>query len=379
MKHDKRHVKIVPGTEIYKRTATGATQVWKQEIKGHAYRTISGQLGGKLVTSAWTYCDTVNAGKKNERSGEEQAYFEVMSNYTKKLDKEYHLNPDSIDEAKKFLPMLAKDYKDYKDKLDFADGVYSQPKLDGMRCIAKADGLWSRNGKPILSTPHIWGALEEFFGKYPSLILDGELYNHEYKDDFNSIISSARMSKPSKADLDKSAATIQYHIYDAPWVDGTFEDRIEFLQRKIDKAGLHESLVIVETHRMTDHDDIDTTYAAYIEMGYEGQIIRMNESYVNKRTNALLKRKENITEEFILVDVEPGKGNWAGKAKRAILKMKNGARFAAGVTGTEEHCAAILANKRRYIGKPATVEYFALTPDGIPRFGRVKQFGREDV
>lgn len=366
------------GPEIYKRTATGATQVWRQEAQGGSYRTISGQQGGKLVTSAWKKAEWMNKGKKNERDPVNQARFEIASNYKKKLDKEYHLNPGSIDKAKNFLPMLAKDYKDYKDDLDFSELIFVQPKLDGMRCIAKADGLWSRNGKPILSTPHIFEALAPLFKKYPDLILDGELYNHEYKDDFNSIISSARMTKPTKEDLEISKSVIQYHVYDVPDTDLEFSLRFNSMGNVLESY-IAKGIILVNTYKVSSLESIDNFYEQFLENGYEGQMIRLNTKYVNKRTSALLKRKENKSEEFTLVDIQEGKGNWAGKAKRCILKMKNGKTFAAGVTGTESFCAKILKDKKNYIGTLATIEYFALTPDGIPRFGRVKEFNRKDV
>ena len=70
------------------------------------------------------------------------------------------------------------------------------------------------------------------FADYPNTILDGELYNHELKENFNKITSLVRKQKPirGKNDTDKSFAkkqkafaerleeaksTIQYWIYDA--------------------------------------------------------------------------------------------------------------------------------------------------------------------
>ena len=36
---------------LCKRTTTGATQQWSQELDGPRYRTVCGQAGGRLVTS----------------------------------------------------------------------------------------------------------------------------------------------------------------------------------------------------------------------------------------------------------------------------------------------------------------------------------------
>ena len=61
--------------------------------------------------------------------------------------------------------------------------------------------------------------------------------------------------------------------------------------------------------------DIDKMYGEYTEAGYEGQMVRQNTAYECKRSKNLLKRKEFITEEFEVVNVEEGNGNWSGYAK----------------------------------------------------------------
>ena len=46
----------------------------------------------------------------------------------------------------------------------------------------------------------------------------------------------------------------------------------------------------------------------------EGQMIRQDTAYPSKRTKDLLKRKESI-EEYKVVEVHEGQGNWAGYAQ----------------------------------------------------------------
>ena len=48
-------------------------------------------------------------------------------------------------------------------------------------------------------------ALAPFFEKHPGAILDGEFYNHEFKNDFNEIVSLVKKSKPSEQDVAKVA------------------------------------------------------------------------------------------------------------------------------------------------------------------------------
>jgi len=158
---------------IYKKTKTGATQEWTIEVSDNKYRTHSGQVGGQITTNAWTVVYGKNTGKANGTTDIEQALKEAIAKRTKKLESGYFESIHNIDEQQYFEPMLAAKWEDYKDKIQYP--IYSQPKLDGIRCIVTKDGMFSRNGKPILSAPHIKESLQSIFDETPTLILDGEL------------------------------------------------------------------------------------------------------------------------------------------------------------------------------------------------------------
>ena len=130
--------------------------------------------------------------------------------FDKKKALGYWENIEDIDTPIYFKPMLAHDYNDYKDKIKFP--IFSQPKLDGIRCIIRNDGMWSRNGKQIISAPHIFESLVLFFEENPDLILDGELYAEKDVADFNTIISCVRKTKPEPEDLVLSKKYIKYLI-----------------------------------------------------------------------------------------------------------------------------------------------------------------------
>ena len=252
--------------------------------------------------------------------------------------------------------------------------LFSQGKLDGLRCVTNSDGMFSRNGKEIVSAPHIFEALKEVFIEQPDLVIDGELYNHKFKADFNKIISLARQTKPTKEDIEESAKLLQYHIYDCYFEDGTnlvFSKRFAEITEIIKKLNKN-FLVIVKTDLVKDIDDLDRLYAEYLDDGYEGQMIRQDKPYECKRSKFLLKRKTFIDKEFPLVNLEEGKGGRAGMATIATLKLEDGRTFEAGVIGDFEYCRELLKNKRDYIGKDCTVVYQNTTPDGIPRFAKLK-------
>lgn len=354
-------------TEIYKLDTKGKTRVWSQEQDGSRYRTIAGILGGNLVTSEWTTC----VGKQG-RTDEEQATFEVAAAYKNKLTREYHSSIEAIaGGAHFFKPMLAQTWEASK----FVPG-YVQPKSDGMRCIATAAGLFSRQGKPIISVPHLWEALRGEFEAYPDIIFDGEIYSTALSDDFGQIMSLARQSKPTSEDLQKSAAALDYHVYDLPTASGGFGSRSETLEQVLDRVA-HPSIIQVPTAYVVDLAEYDAFHAQCIEDGYEGSMFRLDSPYEQKRSKSLLKRKSFFSEEFELVSIEEGQGNWSGKAKAVQARLPDGRVFGAGIKGTAERAVGLLGESHKVV----TIRYFEMTPDGIPRFGVATDFhenGRVD-
>jgi len=368
--------------KLYKRTSTGAIQVWWLELEttNGRYRTHSGQKDGAIVVSEWTNAKAKNVGRANETTPGQQALLEVESGYDRKKKDGYSTTVDAAQSSTRFQPMLAKDYADYKAKINFSPQfphlppVYAQPKLDGIRCIADAKGLWSRKGDRIVSCPHIEKALAPYFAAIPGLRFDGELYNHELKDNFNEITSLVKTLKPSPEHLAKTAEIVQYHMYDSP-MNGVdlFHARFSRIYDVVNEVG--KPLVIVPTMPIFAEKALDTWYEEWLAMGYEGQMVRIDGEYEEKRTNKLLKRKEFKDSEFVVLEILEGEGNASGGAKVAWLQLDIDPtrKFKADVVGTKAERVAILENADKLIGKKATVKYFAQrTPAGVPRFGKIK-------
>lgn len=355
---------------LYKRTATGAIQTWLIQIEGDSWRTISGQYGGAMVTSTWHKCFAKNTGKKNATTAEEQAVVEAKAKHKKRLELDYFENMGDVDNDIYFKPMLAGKYKDRIKKLDFKKTVWSQPKLDGMRCVVTMTGMYSRAGELVVSAPHIHAYMLEngFWNEDETLVYDGELYNHEFYENFNELMSIARQTKPTSEDLEKSKRLLQYHIYDITGEkEETFKERFMSKSRQNSECGI---IQFVETTEVSDIAQIDSIYETYLENNYEGQMIRIDDLYHNKRCNTLLKRKEFIDEEYKILDIVEGNGNRTGMAGRVTLQMKDGRPFGAGIKGTHEYAKKLLLEKEKYLNNnsEATIRYFRLTPDGIPRF-----------
>jgi DNA ligase-1 len=108
-----------------------------------------------------------------------------------------------------------------------------------------------------------------------------------------------------------------------------------------------------------------------LEGGYEGQMVRLNAAYENKRSKFLMKRKEFIDEEYVIVDIVEGEGNRAGTAGYMQFFARNGKSFKSNIKGSFPWLRQLLKDRKSLIGKKATIKYFNLTPDSIPRFGFV--------
>ena len=134
-------------------------------------------------------------------------------------------------------PMLAYPVSDKP--IDYTRNVFMQPKLDGVRCVIQSEefmGLpvvraYSRTGKEWKNMHHILESLVPFFQKHPNIILDGELYNHDLKDDFEKIISLVRKQKPDDIDMLESADMVQFHCYDIIDETMSFAMRNELLNK----------------------------------------------------------------------------------------------------------------------------------------------------
>lgn len=362
-------------TTLYKRNKNNQKiQVWTIEVNGAGkYRTIEGYYDGKITTNDWTNCNPKNVGKKSETTAFEQAIKESKAKIVKKQENAYTEDIKEIDNVDMYFePMLAQKF----DKGDvISETVLSQPKLDGIRNICKKSGNFTRKGKSQPAIPHIYESLKSIFVEYPDLVIDGELYNHDLRDDFNQITSIARKQKPTAIDLENSRQKIQFHVYDVCFIDAPeipLEYRIAFIE---DVLSDFDYIEIVDTQIVETQERLDELYGEYIGEGFEGQMIRMVDSvYDNKRSKSLLKRKTFFDEEFKIVRFEEGKGNWSGKAKKVYCVKSDGTEFKAGIKGTMKYCEDLLENQQNYIGLEGTVRFPEYTKDengndNVPRFG----------
>lgn len=360
--------------KLYKRNSNGSIQEWSIETDHDRYRTSYGVRGGIITTTAWTVCVPKNVGKKNETTGSEQAIFEAESLFNKKIEREgYSEKIADVDRPAFTVPMTAKNYQDRQQKLSFKDKIWVNIKYNGVRIIAKKSGLFSRKGTKYISMPHIEKALAPLFEEYPDLILDGEAFNYDLREDLGSLVSLVSKKKPTDEDLKKSEKIVQYWIYDLVDVNLSYDDRYKKLEKLID---FKKPIYKCPRKIVKSHEEIDAYLDKILEDKHEGIMVRTNGVYEHKRSFNLLKYKVFSDAEFEILDIEEGKGNLKNKVGAFIFKNKAGIEFSATPTGSHDYWGKMFLDKDNLIGKIATVKYKDITPvtehgGGVPNYGKV--------
>ena len=246
--------------------------------------------------------------------------------------------------------------------------VSMQPKLDGVRCVIQCEIIhgapcvtaYSRTSKVWKNIDHIRMELRSFFKKYPNVILDGELYNHDLRDDFEKIISLVRKQKPTNEDKQEAQDLVQFHCYDIIDETLTFEERNYFIQKHI-----KPSYCVKHVTTMAVGDDrlAKMIHQQNLKNGYEGSILRTNDIYQCKRSHNLRKFKDFSDAEAIIIGYQPGKGKREGTLGKFVMQDEDGNVFGCppGKGYNYKDLTTMLANIHEYMGQIATFTYFERT------------------
>ena len=371
---------VVYKQKLYGVTKKGAIKIWDCVVKdvggeGYIIRN-SGTKGAKMITHTSIVSKGKNIGKSNETSAVEQAVKDAESKYNKKWDEGYRESEEAARAAtdprnnRTFKPMLAVSYDKHGKKIKFP--CFAQPKLDGVRCLAKRVGdeiiMWSRGGKEFLTLDHFKDALRALLRDGEAC--DGELYIHG--ESFQQI--QKRVSKFRNSTLE-----IKYYIYDYPFGDLSkkdmpFHKRMDTLEARMIAASLSDEvpfidkLIPVETKEISNSQELERYEARMIEEGYEGIMARNNDSIYEfgHRSYDLQKVKRFQDQEYRIVDVLEGTGVETGCA---IFVCKAGDNtFKVRPTGSHEQRKEWFNLRAKLIGEELKVKFQELTDDGIPRF-----------
>ena len=278
----------------------------------------------------------------------------------------------TTDQKPEFKVMLA---KPVASKINWPNTHFIQPKLDGVRCYINQHGAFSRNHKPFYNVKHILTELKPFFDANPHITLDGELYNHKYRDNFNKIISLVRKQKPTQADKFEAASSLQFHCYD---LFNSKETQASFIDRTLAITAYQSlykwrSIQLVDTKVVFNDKDVQKFHKQNKLNKYEGSMLRNNNAYDQRRSNNLQKVKDWSDTEITITGYVEGKGKFAGGLGKFLGTDSDGNTVEVPwPTLTITQRRNVLNSIDSYIGKTLTFEYFERTPAGAYRFPRAK-------
>lgn len=340
-------------TKLYKIDSNGKVRSWSITSDRDTIQIEHGLLKGTKQVDVEQVVTN-----QSGRSLKEQICLRIDSRVNKQLDKGYKC---TIEEAKNSVglnasnllrPMLAQKFRDAK-HVDY-DNLWLQAKYNGHRClITKTEqGLiaYSRNGKPVDSIDHILKALGHL---EVGTTLDGELYCHGVP--LQTLSSWIRRKQADSAHL-------KYVVYDVmkPFA---YANRINWICKNISPSQM-SVIDIAPSLNYKPGMSISDMMGEKTAAGYEGLILRQGLAGYEpgKRSSQLLKLKQCMDNEFVVVAIHQSSDGWA------ILEcmVKPGVAFKVSAPGTMENKKHIWDNQESFIGQFVTVEFFEWTLEGRP-------------
>ena len=279
------------------------------------------------------------------------------------------------------LPMLAKVLDDNKpfEKYGMFMGQY---KINGLRCIIGAKSNPMDMFKTTYLTYHSrtgedWTAKMSWMDDIiiqkldkdlidamieEGVCLDGELYLPGYSvNDINSFVKNTNL---------KQHYLLQYWCYDLCYENMTATHRMHLKAKWCSKAywisiktkeehlNNKNPFVLLSNYLISNYNEAITARNKYIDLGFEGLIIRNpnSEYQFGKRNQAMFKFKKIDDGKFVIVDIK-------SEHKRKDLPLFilrndiNEELFECSINKPQDVQREILINKEKYVGKYMFVEY----------------------
>lgn len=263
-----------------------------------------------------------------------------------------------------------------------------QPKLDGICCLAVNGVAMSRTMKPI---PNKF--IQAYFKEHDLHGFHGELM---IAGDFNDVQSGV-MRIEGEPDF-------EYVIYDVWDHENNYQERLNYIKtfflmlpNRLNRLGLIDNVVVNSV------DECSTWLEEYINLGYEGAMLRDPDSLYKQgrhtlKSQALLKLKKFFDDEAVVIGFEEKMTNTnvkeldeRGYSKRShklegmvpadtlgalVVKWKD-VEFKIGSGYNDEQRHHIWYNREKLLGKLVTYKYQELSKYGVPRFPVWKCFREE--
>ena len=257
--------------------------------------------------------------------------------------------------------------------------LYAVPKVDGIRCLATTNGLFTKNGIPIVSAFDVQSdVFRVLYREYKDfdphdIVLDGELYaSNEVS--LNELLHVMRCNplNMTLSDL-KKQKSIKFHVSDVFFLEKSRRDMPylerrqhlnEILDPRIMKKLKH--VVSVKSSVFQNEKQYEALLQKYIKAGKGGIVVYDPQGIYEPR-----KRSKMAWKLF------PRQSAWfpvcnllAKSSKRGPMRVqcqgKAGRKFSVPLVLHSSNLSRWSKNMRDLEAK---IEYYKMLPSGFPRFG----------
>lgn len=353
----------------------------QNQLKAYIYSEY-GTINGKTVVSADTEITGKNVGRSNQTSNLRQAIQTCQSMINKKVQAGYGYSLSNQNDN--IYPMALDLYSKQGNKLIYP--LYIQPKLDGIRCLVKRDGIVSRRLHDIYGFESVRAECKKIFDLSKEIIdmdinfLDGEFYFHgKPLQEISGIVRK-------QTDDEDEKECLEYHIFDVCVKgDMKFKDRYEKLKKLFELAQPLTKLKLVNTHTVREERDGDKLFEEYINNGYEGVVYKSNHPYEfsterEKRSRFYLKRKKQMDAEFTIISYDEGKGKSKGTVVFTLV-TEEGNEFKCVITGDISYRQKVyqqcVEDFSKFKNKLAKVKFDDYSKNMTPVRGVIVQLDRD--
>lgn len=334
---------------LYKTSPSGKELYWTCKIDGLQLKIEYGQVGGKILSNIVS-CSSIE---------------EVHQSYKTRV--EHKMHREGYHEGtppERLFPMLATPF-DTILPCNIPSTIAIQPKIDGIRCLATNDGLYSRADSKITSTPHIQLACN----LPPETILDGELYVPSL--DFDQQLEYINRDNPHHFWM-----KIEYHVFDILQEDGIslIDKPFNVRHSRINHlAGSWNSKFVKKVQTcLISRDSIPVYHENFVEQGFEGSIIRLVDGLYEPgvRSKSLFKHKNEYDCPADIINIIKGIDGKEENCAIFICKLENGTIVKARPKLPLDKRRMIYRNKEYYLENP---HYTEIRHYGVNKSGQLRQ------
>jgi len=255
-------------------------------------------------------------------------------------------------------------------KVDWNDNWYVSRKLDGVRCLTIIDEIgnvnfFSRAGKPFLTLDSLKPSIQKL--GLTNMVIDGEICmtDKDGNEDFQGIIKEIKRK-------DHTIENPVYFMFDLLTLTefneevstSLLSERLESLK----SISLDNKFIKVLDQRIGSDDLLEDMMEISKNEGWEGLMLRKDDTYQGKRSNDILKVKKFFDDEYVVVDLENAVNRVIVEGKEVDeLMLKNvvvehkGNRVQVGSGFSHEQKRYFFENPDQILGKTITVQYFETT------------------